>query len=260
MGGATNGEGRAGVDYYALLGVPPAASVIAVRAAFRRMAKRLHPDTSTLPHAAERFRLIVEACDVLTDPARRLAYDATYQPASVQHAGEGAASGAMGVPRVKPRGTAGGLYGPTGTFVAYTTYVPQGPSAAASERNLRRIPPVPSPSRAVERGVRATPRPPKPGPGSAGAPGYAPPRGRPARPSTAVAAVTAVTAVAPIGAVGPASRTRRMSPTRHVPAARVACTECGVMVAAGMNDLCSACARKYGSFQDHLARAAAARR
>jgi len=256
LGGATNGEGRAGVDYYALLGVPPAASVIAVRAAFRRMAKRLHPDTSTLPHAAERFRLIVEACDVLTDPARRLAYDATYQPASVQHAGEGAASGAMGVPRGMPGGTAGGLYGPTGTFVAYTTYVPQGPSAAASERNLRRIPPVPAPSRAVERGVRAKPRPPKPGPGSAGAP----PRGRPARPSTAVAAVTAVTAVAPIGAVGPASRTRRMSPTRHVPAARVACTECGVMVAAGMNDLCSACARKYGSFQDHLARAAAARR
>ncbi|HET7771807.1 MAG TPA: J domain-containing protein, partial [Chloroflexota bacterium] len=60
-------------DYYALLGLTPAASDREVRAAFRLLAKRLHPDVSRLPSAADRFRRIMAAYETLSDPARRAA-------------------------------------------------------------------------------------------------------------------------------------------------------------------------------------------
>jgi curved DNA-binding protein CbpA len=69
------------VDYYNLLQVPPEAPAEAIRAAYRREAKRFHPDAH--PHAARaerealerRFILLAQAYDALSDPVRRRAYD-----------------------------------------------------------------------------------------------------------------------------------------------------------------------------------------
>jgi len=63
-------------DYYQLLGVARDADGRTIKNAFRRLARRYHPDTSAEPDAEERFKEIAEAYGVLSDPARRARYDA----------------------------------------------------------------------------------------------------------------------------------------------------------------------------------------
>jgi len=63
-------------DYYQVLGVPRDADARALKKAFRQLARRYHPDTSTEPDAEQRFREITEAYGVLSDPDRRASYDA----------------------------------------------------------------------------------------------------------------------------------------------------------------------------------------
>lgn len=72
------GEKRVGggPDYYAALGIAPGAADGEVRAAFRRLARQYHPDVNPDPGAAERFRAVVAAYEVLSDPRTRAAYDA----------------------------------------------------------------------------------------------------------------------------------------------------------------------------------------
>ena len=68
-------------DYYAILGVPPDATLTEIKKAYRKLARQHHPDTNPGDtEAAERFKAITEAYEVLTDPARRQAYDATRPP------------------------------------------------------------------------------------------------------------------------------------------------------------------------------------
>src|SRR5205085_8829956 len=62
-------------DYYELLGVARDASGDDVKRAFRRLARELHPDVSDAPDAEQRFREVVEAYEVLSDPERRQLYD-----------------------------------------------------------------------------------------------------------------------------------------------------------------------------------------
>lgn len=62
-------------DYYEVLGVPRDADDKAIKEAFRRLARRYHPDVSTEPAAEERFKEIAEAYSVLSDPAKRASYD-----------------------------------------------------------------------------------------------------------------------------------------------------------------------------------------
>ena len=62
-------------DYNKVLGVPRDADAKAIKNAFRQLARRYHPDTSTEPDADQRFREIAEAYGVLSDPAKRASYD-----------------------------------------------------------------------------------------------------------------------------------------------------------------------------------------
>jgi curved DNA-binding protein len=62
-------------DYYKILGVEKTASADDVRAAYRRLARKYHPDVSKEADAEARMQEINEARDVLGDPEKRSAYD-----------------------------------------------------------------------------------------------------------------------------------------------------------------------------------------
>lgn len=63
-------------DYYAVLGVPRAASDKDIRAAYRKLARKNHPDLNGGDKSAEaRFKEIQEAYEVLSDPEKRKKYD-----------------------------------------------------------------------------------------------------------------------------------------------------------------------------------------
>lgn len=63
-------------DYYAILGVDRDADQSEIKRAFRKLARETHPDANPDdPHAEERFRQVAQAYEVLSDPARRAAYD-----------------------------------------------------------------------------------------------------------------------------------------------------------------------------------------
>jgi curved DNA-binding protein len=63
-------------DYYDILGVPRTATQKEIKAAFRRLARKHHPDVNPGDAAAEaRFKEINEANEVLSDPERRERYD-----------------------------------------------------------------------------------------------------------------------------------------------------------------------------------------
>ena len=62
-------------DYYEILGVTRSASPEEIKAAYRRLARRFHPDTSRDPGAEDRFKEITLAYQVLRDMDKRVRYD-----------------------------------------------------------------------------------------------------------------------------------------------------------------------------------------
>lgn len=62
-------------DYYELLGVAKGASEDDLKKAFRKLARKYHPDVNKDPGAEEQFKAISQAYDVLSDPQKRAAYD-----------------------------------------------------------------------------------------------------------------------------------------------------------------------------------------
>ena len=62
-------------DYYEVLGVDKNASEADIKSAFRRLAKKYHPDVSKEENAAEMFKEAQEAYAVLSDPEKRKQYD-----------------------------------------------------------------------------------------------------------------------------------------------------------------------------------------
>ena len=97
-------------DYYEVLGVPRTASAEELQQAYRRLARRYHPDVNKDPEAEERFKEVNEAYQVLSDPDTRARYD-RFGPAFRQ-VPEGAEQEAAGAGGFRARGSrAGGRRG-----------------------------------------------------------------------------------------------------------------------------------------------------
>lgn len=63
--------------HYETLGVPEDADVVTIKKAYRRLARKYHPDVSKEPDAKERFQEVQAAYDTLSDPEKRARYDRT---------------------------------------------------------------------------------------------------------------------------------------------------------------------------------------
>lgn len=79
-------------DYYEVLGVPRSATQEQVRAAYRKLARELHPDVNKAADAQEKFAEVQAAYDVLGEPEKRAQYDRFGRagPGFAGGAGEGA--------------------------------------------------------------------------------------------------------------------------------------------------------------------------
>jgi curved DNA-binding protein CbpA len=105
-------------DYYAELGVLQTATVAEIRRAYRRLARRTHPDLNPGDQtAAARFRAINAAYQVLTDSAQREEYDNRLRMRSAPPSGPG-----------RPAGSPAGPRAPAGSRAA-----PRRPAAPAGE-------------------------------------------------------------------------------------------------------------------------------
>jgi curved DNA-binding protein len=62
-------------DYYQTLGVEPGAGDAEIKTAYRRLARKYHPDVSKEAGAEEKFKAVNEAYEALRDPQKRAAYD-----------------------------------------------------------------------------------------------------------------------------------------------------------------------------------------
>lgn len=64
------------IDYYAVLGVASSADDKAIKAAYRKLARKYHPDLSKLPETEEKFKQVAQAYEILHDSEKRAEYDA----------------------------------------------------------------------------------------------------------------------------------------------------------------------------------------
>ena len=92
-------------NYYELLGVKKGASPDEIRKAFRKLARKYHPDVNPGDKASEeKFKQISEANDVLSDPKKRKIYDQlgyysdNIDPAAAEAYARGGPTGAGGFP------------------------------------------------------------------------------------------------------------------------------------------------------------------
>ncbi|HXZ42193.1 MAG TPA: DnaJ domain-containing protein, partial [Terriglobales bacterium] len=92
-------------DYYEILGVKKSASADDIRKAFRKLARKYHPDVNPGDKSAEeKFKALSEANDVLSDPKKRKIYDQVgfysdnIDPAAAEAYARAGATGTGGFP------------------------------------------------------------------------------------------------------------------------------------------------------------------
>ena len=102
-------------DYYEILGVKKSASADDIRKAFRKLARKYHPDVNPGDKAAEeKFKTLSEANDVLSDPKKRKIYDQVgfysdnIDSATAEAYASAGAGGRAGARPGIPRGSCGG--------------------------------------------------------------------------------------------------------------------------------------------------------
>ena len=84
------------MDLYIVLGIERGAPAGEIKRAYRRLARRLHPDINPGDREAEaRFRQVLEAYETLIDPDRRRRYDTGQLVSAAQAAGAGVGVGGV---------------------------------------------------------------------------------------------------------------------------------------------------------------------
>jgi molecular chaperone DnaJ len=128
-------------DYYDVLGVPRDASPDDIRRAYKRLARKHHPDVNHAdPQAEERFKELGEAYGVISDPEKRATYD---------RFGHNAPSGGGGYAGGSPFGDINDIFGaffgdaggqrhdPTGDDLRYGVEVSLNEAATGVEKSIR---------------------------------------------------------------------------------------------------------------------------